>query len=107
MAINDSMGGPNRLRRAAETTSRKSGTRAALFWAFALVAGLATALMIARYLESAAAVPLVAIAKIVVAATDLPLAAKLKLEDMKVIDWPAELFRRARSTIPRSWWGVF
>ena len=35
-------------------------------------------------------VPRVAIAKVAVAATDLPLAAKLKLEDMKVIDWPAE-----------------
>jgi len=90
LAINDSMGG-NRLRRAAETTSRKSGTRAALFWAFALVAGLATALMIARYLDKRGGGSAVAIAKVAVAATDLPLAARLKLEDMKVIDWPAEL----------------
>jgi pilus assembly protein CpaB len=90
LAINDSMGGPNRLRRAADTTSRKSGTRAALFWAFALVAGLATALMIARFLDKRGGGGTVAIAKVVVAAGDLPLAAKLKLEDMKVIDWPAE-----------------
>ena len=90
MAINDSMGGPNRLRRAAETTSRKSGTRAALFWAFALVAGLGTALMIARFLDKRGGGSAVAIAKVVVAAGDLPLAAKLKLEDMKIIDWPAE-----------------
>ena len=90
MAINDSMGSPNRLRRAAETTSRRSGARAALFWAFALVAGLATALMIARFLDKRGGGQAVAMAKVTVAVADLPLAAKLRLEDMKVIDWPAE-----------------
>ena len=90
MAINDSMGGPNRLRRAADNTSRRSGTRAALFWAFALVAGLGTALMIARFLDKRGGGGAVALAKLAVAATDLPLAAKLKPEDIKVIDWPAE-----------------
>jgi len=90
LAINDSMGGPNRLRRAAETTSRRSGTRAALFWAFALVAGLATAMLIARYLDKRGGGPVVAMGKVTVAAVDLPLAAKLKLEDMKVIEWPVE-----------------
>ena len=44
MAINDSIGASNRLRRP-EPTARRSGTRAALFWVFALVAGLGTALM--------------------------------------------------------------
>ena len=91
MAINDPMGGPNRLRRAAEPTARRSGTRAALFWVFALVAGLG---------HRAAARALSRQARrrrtgrrgrgVVVAAVDLPLAAKLKLEDLKVIEWPAD-----------------
>lgn len=90
MAINDPMGGPNRLRRAADNTSRRSGTRAALFWAFALVAGLGTALLIARYLDKKGGGVTVTMAKVAVAAVDLPLAAKLKVEDIKVIEWPAE-----------------
>jgi pilus assembly protein CpaB len=90
LAINDPMGGPNRLRRAADNTSRRSGTRAALFWAFALVAGLGTALLIARYLDKKGGGVTVTMAKVAVAAVDLPLAAKLKVEDIKVIEWPAE-----------------
>lgn len=87
MAINDSMGS-NRLR-AAAGNARRSGTRAALFWAFALVAGLGTALFIARYLNrpGGAASPM---AKIVVAAVDLPLAAKIRAEDLKFAEWPAD-----------------
>jgi pilus assembly protein CpaB len=90
LAINDTMGGPNRLRSAAAPSSRRSGTRAALFWAFALVAGVATALMIARYVPKDGRANTVATAGVVVAATDLPLAAKLKIEDLKVIEWPAD-----------------
>jgi pilus assembly protein CpaB len=101
LAINDSMGAPNRLRRAAETTSRKSGTRAALFWAFALVAGLATALMIARYLDKSKGGASVSMTKVVVAATDLPLAARLRVEDLKVIDWPAEHMPPGAATDPK------
>jgi len=90
LAINDTMGGPNRLRSAAAPSSRKSGTRAALFWAFALVAGVATALMIARYVPKDGRANAVTTAGVVVAAADLPLAAKLKIEDLKVIEWPAD-----------------
>lgn len=91
MAINDSLGGPNRLRRAAEPTARRSGTRAAIFWIFALVAGLGSALLIARYLDKrGGGGNTVAVSGVVVAAMDLPLAAKLKIEDLKVIEWPAE-----------------
>jgi pilus assembly protein CpaB len=90
VAINDSLGGPNRLRRAAEPTARKSGTRAALFWVFALVAGLGTALLLARYLDKRGGGPTVAISGVVVAGTDLPLAAKLKIEDLKILEWPAD-----------------
>ena len=89
MAINDTLGG-NRLRRAAEPTARKSGTRAALFWVFALVAGLGTALLLARYLDKKGGGQAVAISGVVVAATDLPLAAKIKIEDLKVLEWPAD-----------------
>jgi len=90
LAINESMGGPNRLRRAAEPTARRSGTRAALFWVFALVFGLGTALMLARYMDKGRGTAAVATSGVVVAAVDLPLAAKLKIEDLKVIEWPAE-----------------
>jgi len=91
LAINDSLGGPNRLRRAAEPTARRSGTRAAIFWIFALVAGLGSALLIARYLDKrGGGGNTVAVSGVVVAAMDLPLAAKLKIEDLKVIEWPAE-----------------
>ena len=85
MAINDSLGGPNRLRRAAEPTARKSGTRAAIFWVFALVAGLGTALLLARYLDKKGGGQAVAISGVVVAATDLPLAAKIKIEDLPLM----------------------
>ncbi len=88
MAINESMG-PGRLR-AAAGASRRSGTRAALFWAFALVAGLATALFISRYLNTRQAGSAVPMAKIVVAAMDMPLAGKIRPEDLKLSEWPAE-----------------
>jgi len=90
LAINDSLGGPNRLRRAAEPTARRSGTRAAIFWVFALVAGLGSALLIAKYLDKKGGGTVVAVSSVVVAAVDLPLAAKIKVEDLKVIEWPAE-----------------
>jgi pilus assembly protein CpaB len=89
LAINDSMGS-NRLR-AAAGNARRSGTRAALFWAFALVAGLGTALLISRYLDHrAGAVTSSPVAKIVVAAVDLPLASKIRAEDLKLAEWPAD-----------------
>lgn len=91
MAINDPMGGTNRLRRAVEPSARRSGTRAALFWVFALVAGLGTALLLARYLDKkGGGGQAVAVTGVVVAAADLPLAARLKVEDLKVIEWPAD-----------------
>jgi pilus assembly protein CpaB len=88
VAINEPMGS-GRLR-AAAGASRRSGTRAALFWAFALVAGLSTALFIARYLDRRPAGGVTPMAKIVVAAVDLPLASKIKPEDLKLSEWPAD-----------------
>ena len=88
MAINESMG-PGRLR-AAAGSSRRSGTRAALFWAFTLIAGLASALFIARYLDHRPGGNVVPMAKIVVAAIDMPLAGKIRPEDLKLAEWPAD-----------------
>jgi pilus assembly protein CpaB len=88
LAINESMG-PGRLR-AAAGNSRRSGTRAAMFWAFTLLAGLASALLIARYLNQRPGGPIVTMAKIAVAAADLPLASKIKPEDLTLADWPAD-----------------
>jgi pilus assembly protein CpaB len=100
LAINEPMGGPNRLRRAAEGTARKSGARAALFWAFALVAGLGTALIIARYLDRTgpASSP---VTKISVAATDLPLAAKIGAQDVQLVDWPKDHLPPGAVTDPK------
>jgi pilus assembly protein CpaB len=88
LAINESMG-PSRLR-AAAGSSRRSGTRAAIFWAFTLIAGLGSALFIARYLDHRSAGNVVAMAKIVVAGVDMPLAGKIRAEDLKMAEWPAD-----------------
>src|SRR3954453_3332832 len=81
--------GPGRLR-AAAGSSRRSGTRAALFWAFTLIAGLGSALFIARYLDHRPGGNVVAMAKIVVAGVDMPLAGKIRAEDLKLAEWPAD-----------------
>ncbi|HEY7375916.1 MAG TPA: Flp pilus assembly protein CpaB [Polyangia bacterium] len=58
---------------------------------FALVAGLGTALLLVRYMDKkGGGAAAVSVSGVVVAATDLPLAAKIKIEDLKVIEWPAE-----------------
>jgi pilus assembly protein CpaB len=88
LAINESMG-PGRLR-AAAGASRRSGTRAAIFWAFTLIAGLASALFIARYLEHRPGGAVVPMAKIVVAAVDMPLASKITPESLTFSEWPAD-----------------
>ncbi|HXU61986.1 MAG TPA: Flp pilus assembly protein CpaB [Polyangia bacterium] len=88
MAINEPMGS-SRLR-AAAGNARKSGARAAMFWMFALVMGLGTALFIAKYLDKRSGGPVVPITKIAVAAVDLPLAGKIQLESLKLEDWPAD-----------------
>jgi pilus assembly protein CpaB len=88
VAINEPMGS-GRLR-AAAGASRRSGTRAALSWAFTLVAGLASALLIARYLDRRPGGAVTPMAKIAVAAVDLPLASKIKPEHLRLEDWPAD-----------------
>jgi pilus assembly protein CpaB len=80
---------PGGLRRAAERAPRRSGLRAAIFLAFALVAAVATALVLTRYLEARTAAARVPTVKVVVAALDVPLATALRSEALKVVDWPA------------------
>ena len=87
MATNDIMGGAGRLRRASEG-SRRSGIRAAAFWGVAIIAGLGAALLITRYLERRTVTVSTPTAKIVVAAMDLPLATRIRPEQVKLTDWP-------------------
>lgn len=75
------------MRRASEG-ARRSGVRAAAFWGVAIVAGLGAALLITRYLERRTVTVSTPTAKIVVAAMDLPLATKLRAEQLRLADWP-------------------
>ena len=87
MASNDFMGGNASLHRASEG-SRRSGARAALFWCVAVVAGLGAALLISRYLERRTTTVSVPSTKIVVAAIEMPLATRIRPEQVKLVDWP-------------------
>jgi pilus assembly protein CpaB len=80
---------PGGLRRAAERPPRRSGLRAAIFLVFALVAAVATALGLTRYLEARTAAARVPTVSVVVAALDVPLATALRSEALKVVEWPA------------------
>jgi pilus assembly protein CpaB len=88
VATNDALSGPNRLRRASEGGARRSGVRAVAFWGVAIVAGLGAALLITRYLERRTVSVSTPTSKIVVAAMDLPLATKLRPEQLRMADWP-------------------
>jgi pilus assembly protein CpaB len=81
------MGGSGRLRRASEG-ARRSGVRAAAFWGVAIIAGLGAALLITRYLERRTVTVATPTARIVVAAMDLPLATRIRVEQVRLTDWP-------------------
>jgi pilus assembly protein CpaB len=86
---NDFSAGTGSLQRASQG-SRRSGARAAAFWGVAILAGLSAALLITRYLNGhtiAASGPTV---KIVVAATEMPLANRIRAEQVKLVDWPVD-----------------
>jgi pilus assembly protein CpaB len=89
VAGNDQLSSANRLRRAVEGGARRSGTRAAVFWVITIVAGLMAALMITRYLDRRPVTASTPMAKIAVAVADIPLATKLKAEQINMVDWPA------------------
>ena len=84
---NEALSGTARLR-AVSTGARRSGSRAVVFWGVAAAAGLGTALMVARYLDHQTVTVAAPTAKIVVAAVDLPMATRIKLEQLKTVDWP-------------------
>jgi pilus assembly protein CpaB len=58
------------------------------FWGVAIVAGLGAALLITRYLERRTVSVSTPTSKIVVAAMDLPLATRLRPEQLRMADWP-------------------
>jgi pilus assembly protein CpaB len=67
--------------------SRRSASRAIVFWTLALMAGASSAVMLKVYLDKRqAAAP--TLTPVVVAALDLPLATTLKLEHLSVVEWP-------------------
>jgi pilus assembly protein CpaB len=88
VATNDALSGPNRLRRASESGARRTGVRAVAFWGVAIIAGLGAALLITRYLERRTVSVSTPTSKIVVAAMDLPLATRLRPEQLRMADWP-------------------
>jgi len=88
VATNDALSGPNRLRRASESSARRTGVRAVAFWGVAIVAGLGAALLITRYLDRRTVSSSTPTSKIVVAAMDLPLATRLRPEQLRMADWP-------------------
>ncbi|WP_394831307.1 Flp pilus assembly protein CpaB [Pendulispora rubella] len=75
----------------AKAPPRSRGTRgrAIAFMAIALLAGSASAWMVVRYVgRHAASGPSIPMTRVVVAAADIPAAAKLTPELLKVVDWP-------------------
>jgi len=86
---NDFSGGTGSLHRASQG-SRRSGARAAAFWGVAIVAGLSAALLITRYLKGHTTAASVPTTKIVVAAIEMPLATRLRAEQVKLVDWPVD-----------------
>jgi pilus assembly protein CpaB len=88
VATNDALSGPNRLRRASESGARRTGARALAFWGVAIIAGVGAALLITRYLERRTVAVSTPTSKIVVAAMDLPLATRLRPEQLRMADWP-------------------
>jgi pilus assembly protein CpaB len=67
--------------------SRRSASRAIVFWTLALMAGASSAVMLKLYLDKRqAGAP--TLSPVVVASMDLPLATTLKPEHLTVVDWP-------------------
>jgi pilus assembly protein CpaB len=77
------------LRRAAERGRRRSGLRAGIFLAVAVLAAIGTALVLTRYLDARTAAARIPTVKVVVAAMDIPLATALRAEALRAVDWPA------------------
>jgi pilus assembly protein CpaB len=85
LALDDLMGGARR-----GGPPRRSGARALTFWAVALIASGATALLLKWYIERNTQPVAAAKTRIVVAAVDLPIATTLRPEHLRLQDWPAD-----------------
>jgi pilus assembly protein CpaB len=85
VAIDDMMSG----RRRPEGGTRRSGGRAIVFWVVALIAGGSAAMLLRWYIERSAQPVAQPLAKIVVAAMDLPIATTLRPEHIRLAEWPA------------------
>jgi len=86
LALDDLMGG---ARRGGGGPPRRSGARALTFWAVALIASGATALLLKWYIERNTQPVAAPMTRIVVAAVDLPIATTLRPEHLRLAEWPA------------------
>jgi len=77
------------LYRAAAPTARRSGVRLLAFLGISLVAAVASALLLTRYMDRRTAEARVPTRAVVVAAADLPVGAELRAENLALADWPA------------------
>jgi pilus assembly protein CpaB len=84
VAIDDIMSG----RRRSDPGTRRSGGRAIVFWVVALVAGGSAAMLLRWYIERSAQPVAPTMAKVVVAALDLPVATTLRADQLKQVEWP-------------------
>jgi pilus assembly protein CpaB len=85
VAIDDIISGGQRNKR--EGGSRRSASRAVMFWSLALIAGASSAFLLKWYLDKRQALA-PALSQIAVAAIDLPLATTLKAEHLQMVSWP-------------------
>lgn len=74
--------------RKATDHGRHTGMRAAVFLAVALIAAVASALLLTRYMEVRTAASRIPTVKVVVADVALPVGTELRAENLRTIDWP-------------------
>jgi pilus assembly protein CpaB len=72
-----------------ERRKRKIPVRGIIFLTVAVVAALAAAVLLTRYMDARVAAARVPTSKIVVAGIDIPVATPIKAEWLKAVDWPA------------------
>jgi pilus assembly protein CpaB len=76
------------LHKAADRRHLRSGLRAALFFAVALVAAVGSALLLTRYMEARTAAARVPTDVVLVADLDLPVGTELRPEHLRAVAWP-------------------